>query len=86
MYTNYVNHYQNDSPFINETYQYSTYDFGQYARRKLLNNLDVPKFIYLAFNAPHEPVSAPEDVIEEMRKLYPNSPVTRLELLASIKE
>jgi len=39
----------------------------------------------LGFNAPHEPVSAPEDLIEEMRLLYPESPISRLEYLAAVR-
>ena len=51
---------------------------------EILETVEKPKFIYLAFNAPHEPAMAPEDLIEEMRKLHPEALDTRLEHLASI--
>ena len=41
-------------------------------------------FIYLAYNAPHEPTMAPQRLIDEMAKLHPNTEFSRLEYLATI--
>ena len=59
-------------------YEYATYDWGQYARKVLTENIEKPKFIYLAFNAPHEPVAAPADLRKYMKEQHPNMPTTRI--------
>ena len=38
-----------------------------------------------ALNAPHGPLMAPNNLIEEMERLYPDSPKTRLTYLAMVK-
>ena len=80
----YLDYFENDRPIDEKTGVYSTFDFGDHAR-KIYNKIDDPKFIYLALNAPHGPLMAPENMIEEMRQLYPDSPRTRLTYLAMVK-
>lgn len=63
---------------------YSTFDFGDQASKIFMDG-DKPKFIYLAFNAPHDPVSAPEDLIAEMKTAHPTVSHSRAVYLASIK-
>ena len=40
--------------------RYMTYDLADKAKNLLLANDERPKFIYLPFQAPHAPVSAPD--------------------------
>ena len=49
--------------------KYMTYDLASKAKELLLGNEDRPKFIYLPFQAPHVPVSAPEWVIDRIRSV-----------------
>ncbi|CAG5109839.1 Oidioi.mRNA.OKI2018_I69.chr2.g4321.t2.cds [Oikopleura dioica] len=80
----YLDYFENDKPLEKKKGVYSTFDFGDHAR-KLYNEIGDPKFIYLALNAPHGPLMAPDYLIEEMKKLYPDSPRTRLTYLAMVK-
>jgi arylsulfatase A-like enzyme len=68
----------------NKTGIYSTYDFGEETRR-VFKQVNEPKFIYLAYNAPHDPVSAPEQLIEDMKKFHPGVTESRAKYLASVK-
>ena len=78
-YKSYLNHYYNSEPFRQETYDYSTYDWGQYTTKVLTENLEKPKFIYLAFNAPHETTTAPQNLIDRFKLMYKDMPDTRIE-------
>ena len=45
----------------------------------ILKKQEDPSFIYLSFNAPHEPVSAPPYIVQKMMKLHmPFTPLSRL--------
>ena len=57
--------------------QYST-DLYAAKTIDILKTQEEASFIYLSFNAPHEPVSAPDNLIEKIKKLHPNTPYTRL--------
>lgn len=63
--------------------EYTTDLFGE-KTLEILETSKQPAFIYLAFNAPHEPTMAPSELIEEMRKLHPTTAQSRLEHLASV--
>lgn len=77
-YSKYLNHFHNGNPVQKDAYQYSTFEWGEYARKMLTENADQPKFIYLAFNAPHEHTVAPRELRERYRILYPAMPETRI--------
>ena len=66
----YLDYFQDFEPNWNKTGVYSTFDFGNEAR-EIFEKIRQPKFIYLSFNAPHGPVSAPEDLVEQMKKIHP---------------
>ena len=51
-----MNHFMNGEPVLQDTYKYATYDWADRAAEVLKQNLETPKFVYLAFNAPHETV------------------------------
>ena len=44
-----------------------TYDLAGKAKDLLLANEEQPKFIYLPFQAPHEPISAPDWVRDRIK-------------------
>jgi len=83
----FINHFLNGEPVLQETYEYATYDWASRAKYVLRQNQDTPKFVYLAFNAPHEKVEAPEDLKEEMIAAHPNitMPETRIEQLGAVR-
>jgi hypothetical protein len=60
--------------------------FGQ-RTIKLLDQTDKnAKFIYLAFNAPHEPTDAPEMIKNIIRNAYPDLPEVFSYKLLSLKQ
>ena len=65
----YLNHFLNGEPNPEPSgnYTYATFAWADRAIEVLNRKPEKPKFLYLAFNAPHEPVSAPEELIEKMR-------------------
>ena len=64
--------FHNDEKLIREG-EYTTDIFGERTESILENNIETPKFVYLSFNAPHEPTMAPYHLIEKMRKLHPDT-------------
>ena len=60
---------RNSTGPIDRTGQYITDIFTNETLTKL-EDTEKPNFVYLAYNAPHSPVSAPEEVKDELRKLY----------------
>lgn len=57
--------------------QYLTHEFGDRAAKFINENAEEPFFLYLAFNAPHTPLHAPEDylarfdhITDDVRKIY----------------
>ena len=80
----YLDYFDGLNPNREKTGVYSTFDFGDKTREIFMAE-DGPKFIYLAFNAPHDPVSAPEYLIEEMKHAHPGVSEYRAEYLASVK-
>lgn len=81
----FLDYFNNDIPLPEKNGIYSTFDFGR-ETRKIYDDIYDPKFIYLSFNAPHGPLSAPNALIEEMRGLHPKTSESRLIYLAAIKE
>ena len=69
-YGTYLNHFKNGEPLRQENYTYATFDWGQRAIEVLTRKLDKPKFLYLAFNAPHEKVAAPKWLKEKMKTAH----------------
>ena len=43
------------------------------------------KFVYLSFNAPHEPVAAPNWLKKPFREMYPEMSETRIEFIAAVR-
>ena len=78
-YPTFLNHYFNSEPVRQDSYVYSTFDWGRYARKVLIEDPELPKFIYLAFNAPHEKTAAPKDLRQRFQRIYPDMPFTRTE-------
>ena len=75
--------FDNFDPILSN--EYSTTAFGRKTRELFGVKKDVPKFVYLSLNAPHVPISAPADLFEEYREMFPTLPETRIELLAAIR-
>ena len=75
-----------DTTPVFEPGKYTTDLFTDKARQILKANdaKNDPSFIYLAYNAPHEPTHAPDHLIEKMRELHPTTEVSRLEHLATV--
>jgi putative IMPACT (imprinted ancient) family translation regulator len=46
-------------------------DWGQKTREIFSEKNEIPKFVFLAFNAPHERVQATKYMKKKMRKLHP---------------
>ena len=59
----FINHFLNGEPVLQETYEYATYDWASRAKYVLRQNQDTPKFVYLAFNAPHEKVEVGKNIV-----------------------
>ena len=59
------------------SYNYSTFDWGERTQEIFNTNKDKPQFAYLAFNAPHERVSAPKELIQKFKALHPGIDGTR---------
>ncbi|MBC2593460.1 sulfatase-like hydrolase/transferase [Ruficoccus amylovorans] len=59
--------WRNDEP-VTET-RYLTHVFGEEACEFIKKNADQPFFLYLAFNAPHAPLQAPEDYLKRFEHL-----------------
>ena len=64
--------------------EYITFDLGR-VTREIIERENGPKFIYLSFNAPHGPLDAPQDLIDEMQKRHPGVTESRALYLASVK-
>ncbi|CAG5103508.1 Oidioi.mRNA.OKI2018_I69.chr1.g802.t1.cds [Oikopleura dioica] len=83
---NYLNHFLNGEPYIPEDgFEFASYTWSNRTIKILRENEDQPNFVYLAFNAPHEKVAAPQVLKDEMDALYPNVPSTRRMQLAAVK-
>ena len=80
----YLDYFDGDEPNRAKSGVYSTFDFGAKTREIFLK-IKQPKFIYLSLNAPHGPISAPENLIREMQKEHPTISYSRAEYLATIK-
>ncbi|CAG5080405.1 Oidioi.mRNA.OKI2018_I69.PAR.g9577.t1.cds [Oikopleura dioica] len=82
----YLNHFLNGEPHIPEGgFDYATYAWSNRTNKILRESLGQPNFVYLAFNAPHEQVAAPQNLVDEMNALYPDMPATRQVHLAAVK-
>ena len=58
----YLNHFLNGQPHIPEGgFDFASYAWSNRTNKVLRENTDKPNFVYLAFNAPHEQVAAPQD-------------------------
>jgi arylsulfatase A-like enzyme len=62
--------YHNETPI--ETDGYFTDRITEKAVEYLRRYRDAPLFLYVAYNAPHYPLQAPQELIESYRKLYPD--------------
>ena len=62
------------SNFKHDTGKWTTDLFGQRTIKLLDQSDENAKFIYLAFNAPHEPTDAPETIKKIIRRAYPTVP------------
>ena len=51
-------------------YTYATFDWAERATEVLNQDADAPKFLYVAFNAPHEKVLAPKELVQEMKDAH----------------
>lgn len=60
---------RNSTGPIDRTGQYITDIFTKETLTKL-EDTEKPNFVYLAYNAPHAPVSAPQKVKDELKQLY----------------
>lgn len=84
-YGDYINHFLNGEPVIKENYTYATFDWAQRAQEIFAKDLDKPKFVYLAFNAPHETVLAPSELIKQMNESHADDiPESRLIQMAAV--
>ena len=84
--SSYLAHFNGSEPFRQEKYTYATTDWGERARKIFSENREKPQFVYLSFNAPHEPVTAPGWLKKPFREMYPKLSETRIEFLAAVKE
>ena len=78
-YSSHVSDYFDGFEPANNTNVYSTIDFTTRAIKlaKKGNNKN-PFFLYLAYNAPHIPLSAPKAYITKIKEMFPNIPKKRL--------
>ena len=65
--------------------QYSTEAFADRTIEILKRHTENPQFVFLSLNAPHDPVVAPEHLSKFYRKMFPNYPKSRIEVLAAIR-
>lgn len=62
--------YRNGSDPVDVSGRYMTKDLTRQTKETLLANHDDPKFIYLPYQSPHFPVSAPEEEKMKLKKIY----------------
>lgn len=63
--------YRDQNGPVDVSGEYMTIDLTREAKSTLLNNnQEQPKFIYLPYQAPHYPVSAPESVKNKLKTMY----------------
>ncbi|CAG5102365.1 Oidioi.mRNA.OKI2018_I69.chr1.g266.t1.cds [Oikopleura dioica] len=76
--------FDNREPVLAAQGKWTTDLFGQRTIKLLDQSDENAKFIYLAFNAPHEPTDAPETIKRIIRRAYPTVPESRVEHLAAV--
>ncbi|MBS2213122.1 sulfatase-like hydrolase/transferase [Carboxylicivirga mesophila] len=61
--------------------------FTNWAREyiNIQSNADNPYFLFLTYNAPHEPIQPPADWLEKIKKREPQANITRQKLIALIE-
>ena len=60
--------YQNETPIV--VNEYFTDEITKNAINFIKDNKENPFFLYLAYNAPHYPLEAPQDLIDKYRKIF----------------
>ena len=72
---------ESDGQWTTDLFRDRTIDILKEAKRS-----KTPAYVYLAFNAPHEPTRAPADLIARILEKHPNLPYTRAEHLAAVNQ